>query len=431
MQDTDMYFQGRKINLPSQVGIRKYKKSVLVVFFLLYLFDSRSASALSFQTQFSLLTLAPGEELYSSFGHSAIRVHDPVTGLDKVYNYGTFDFNEPGFYTKFVRGKLNYRLSVSDLNYMLWEAQTQNRQLTEQVLNLSEDQKQRLYEFLETNALPENRNYLYDFFFDNCSTRIRDALQTACGKSLQFRLQLPEPRTFRQLLDKYLVHKSWADFGMDLGQGARSDRLASGYEAMFLPEYLLKGFDSATLLRQNQAVPFVLETKILYQAQLVSTEQGFFTPAVMLWLLFIIVAYFTYRNLVQKHWNRRLDGLLFGLTGILGLVIAFLWFGTDHRVTVNNWNLLWALPLHLPVAFLIVRSTLNTWLKYYFLVCGMLNLLLLLSWQTIPQELDAELIPWVLMLGLRAFFLFIYLNRATNRAESSVVQAVRRPGVRL
>ena len=130
---------------------------------------------LSDRSVVSLLTCSPGTELYSIFGHCAIRIHDPVNEIDKIYNYGTFDFDSPNFYMEFIKGKLFYFLSVSNFTFFKTTYIRMNRSIYEQVVDLSMDQRQSLYQYLENNHLPENRYYLYDFFFDNCATRIRDA----------------------------------------------------------------------------------------------------------------------------------------------------------------------------------------------------------------------------------------------------------------
>lgn len=198
---------------------------VRLIFLLLFSF-SAFAQTLSPSSRISLLTISPGEELYSTFGHSAIRVWDPALGIDVNYNYGSFDFNAPGFYLKFVRGYLDYMITSHPayLEFEYWNRE--NRKITEQVLNLSLAQRQRVYEFLENNLKPENKNYRYKFFTDNCSTRLRDVLQIAAGDSLVFNQALNADSTYRQWIDKYAHEngKSWADFGMDLAIGADSDK---------------------------------------------------------------------------------------------------------------------------------------------------------------------------------------------------------------
>src|SRR5690606_22569898 len=154
-------------------------KKTKFLFFLLFmpLLVLGQSVKLSPRAEISIITCGPGEELYSSFGHSAFRVKDPALKLDFAYNYGTFDFNKPNFYIKFAQGKLLYELSVSYFEDFVYNYKIEGRWVKEQVLNLSQDEKNQLFNFLNINAQPENKEYLYDFFFDNCSTKIRDVLE--------------------------------------------------------------------------------------------------------------------------------------------------------------------------------------------------------------------------------------------------------------
>ena len=157
-------------------------RHLLWLFTTCYPLFTANAQSLSPTGKISLLTVSPGDELYSAFGHSALWVFDYERGIDRVYNYGTFDFRTEGFYVKFVQGTLPYTLSVSSSYNILEGSRQSNRSVTEQELNLSATQKEKLFLFLETNYLPENRQYFYKFFYDNCSTRLRDALKAACGE---------------------------------------------------------------------------------------------------------------------------------------------------------------------------------------------------------------------------------------------------------
>ncbi len=395
---------------------RNLKLLLLLTLYPGWLFAQTITTTLSPAAQISLLTLSPGEELYSTFGHSAIRITDPLNGLDKVYNYGTFDFGEPGFYVKFVRGKLNYRLSTAPFTHMYWEAQQQNRSLIEQVLVLSAAQKQQLFTFVEWNALPENRDYRYDFFYDNCSTRIRDVLKRICGNSLEFNLKLDKTYTFRQLLDIYLDDKYWADFGMDIGQGTPSDRIATPYQSMFLPDFLMEGFDSATLLQNGKPIRLVDQTKTLFEATPVPVQSTIFRPVLITSLLLgltLIVTFFDFKRKRKTGW---LDIVLFGSTTTLGLLLLFLWVGTDHSVTKNNWNLLWAFPGH---CLLLGISRKKVIAAGYWLTFSIVLAVLLVCLPWLPQEIDGELIPLILALGIRALFLYYY-------TRSSVKQPKRR-----
>ncbi len=157
---------------------------------------------LSEDAEFSLITCSPGDEIYNLFGHSAIRLRDPNLRLDFVYNFGTFDFSTPNFVLRFIQRKLMYSLSKSSYNPFLRVYVYENRAVSEQKLLINREQKQNLFIYLEKNYLPQNREYLYDFFYDNCASRIRDAFEKGIDKVI-----IPEKKskkTFRAFLKEYL-----------------------------------------------------------------------------------------------------------------------------------------------------------------------------------------------------------------------------------
>jgi hypothetical protein len=387
----------------------KKSKSLLILIFSLF-FSGNGYAYLSPKAKISLITVSPGSDLYNTFGHSAFWVYDSLNNIDRVYNYGTFNFSDPNFYMKFTRGKLDYMLSVSEMQYLLLGAYEENRSVIEQVLNLSWQQKENLFIFLEKNYLPENRYYKYDFFYDNCSTRLRDALKAVCGDSLQFTLVSVEPLSFRQLINIYLTDKKFQDLGMDIGLGAPADRIASPWNEMFLPEFLMNAFAQASL----KNTPLVGQTSVLYKASAVKESGSFFTPAALLWFILVAGVLVTLKNFRKTTDKFSGDALLFFFTGLLGFLLLFLWFATDHKVTVNNWDLWWALPLHVPVALMLLKKWKPRFLAWYFLIYGSSLLVLLLSWSVIPEELNTAIIPVLLFLSLRSGYLFYKFKFYTN-----------------
>ena len=268
------------------------------LFFVLTFFSITTTFAqfrtLSPQAKASLVTIGPGDELYSGFGHSVLWIYDPVSGLDNAYNYGTFSFAEGNFYVKFLRGTLPYTLSVAPLMQQTPYWQAENRSIKEQILNLSPSQKQKLYDVLETNYLPQNRKYQYKFFYDNCSTRMVDVLKAAVGDSLQFPGYTKDTLSFRQWIDRYAYkQKPWSDFGMDLAIGAPSDDIATPAQATFLPDNLSSAFDDSKIKVGNQTLPLVASTRDLFVAAPV-VSSGWLTPKVFFWALALLVLAYTY-----------------------------------------------------------------------------------------------------------------------------------------
>ncbi|MEM9984176.1 MAG: DUF4105 domain-containing protein, partial [Bacteroidota bacterium] len=201
--------------------------------------SSLTSKTLSNRAEISLMTIAPGAELYSAFGHTAIWVSDPLSGVNTMYNYGTFDFKPDSltqFYLNFTQGRLNYRLDTESYRQFDYVYHYFKRSYFAQVLDLTQDQKQAVYDFLETNYLPANRYYLYEFFYDNCATRVRDLFQEVLGDSLTYvGAQASMGMSFRDLLHQYLGDRRWPQFGIDLALGAVVDRDITPWESMFLP----------------------------------------------------------------------------------------------------------------------------------------------------------------------------------------------------
>ena len=350
----------------------------------------------------SLLTCAPGQELYSTFGHTAIRVTNGAAGTDEVYNYGTFEFS-PDFYYQFVKGKLLYALSVEDFRNFVLQYQYESRSIQEQVLLLNCGQKQRLYEALQANALPANRFYRYDFLFDNCTTRAGDIIASNSGGRVQYRpLFSNEQPTFRHLIYTYLNRgrQDWSKLGIDLLLGARLDRQATNREAMFLPDNLLKAMDTATVNGQ----PLVQEETVLLDVPAVAAESYLITPVVLFTALLLMVGMVSF---VKRPWAARVlrlfDFFLFFVLGCTGVLLLFMWFGTDHQLCANNYNLLWALPTHLAASFFLLRKSERV--RWYFTANFFLAVLLLAAWAFLPQQLNSSLIPLILVIVLRSYLL--------------------------
>ncbi|MGV3589442.1 MAG: DUF4105 domain-containing protein [Adhaeribacter sp.] len=391
----------------------------LIFCFFLSIVNPAKALDLSPQAQISLITVSPGEELYSMYGHSAIRVYDPALALDIVFNYGTFDFNTPNFYVKFIRGKLPYQLSMNYYENLKQGAIQENRSVYEQVFNLSSAEKQKVFALLETNYLPQNRAYFYDFFYDNCATRIRDVFMNGIGNNLDFKHKpQPEAPTFRQLVDIYQRPHPWVDLGIDLLMGLPADKLATPLQQMFLPDFLMEGFQPAQVSSfvrpvqaNNQAGnpagarPLVNQVQQVYKATAPPAIPTKFTPNIFFWILCTIVAFITFWQIRNKTASYSLDVLLFSLAGLLGILLTFLWFGTDHQTFGNNLNILWAFPLHLPLAFMLLRRQLSPFVKNYFLVFSILLVLIALIWKIFPQDFHPAVLPIVIMLALRAWYI--------------------------
>jgi hypothetical protein len=355
----------------------------------------------------SLLTADPGTELYSSFGHSAIRLREiGPDGRDLVFNFGTFDFDTPNFYGKFATGKLNYMLSVVPYDRFIIEYDYYKRGLREQVLDLNQEQKDFLLQHLDAQYAPERRFYKYDFFYNNCATKIRDAFDIAMGEQLVWSDSVAEEKTFRNLIDEFVLPLPWADFGIDLALGAVIDRPATELEKQFLPTYMEQAFANATILENGVSRPLVKQSRVLLEYPKENAKQSLLNPSMVFWLLTLVFAALTLYGFKKGKLMKGLDVALFGSVGILGLVVAFLWFFTDHSATAWNWNILWAFPGHLVLVWGLVARPNATWISSYLLFVMGATVMTLLFWIFGMQSFSPALIPILLLLLLRANFLF-------------------------
>ena len=365
---------------------------------------AQPAERLSDRASVSLLTMRPGDEVYSVFGHSAFRITDPSLGLDRTYNFGTFDFDQPFFVVRFARGQLDYILDAVPYAYELSKYRYLRRPVIEQRLAFPPEAVRALYRMLETNRLPENRAYRYDFFFDNCSTRLLATLDKALTEAGYPPITLantPRDKTFRELLQPYLDAHPLTDLGTDLGLGLPTDRVATPREATFLPDGLMYALDRATI----DGHPLVRETRTAVAVPGYHIERDVVRwPQWLAALAFLLGSVATVRG--RRRGASRLgrlgDTLLFGLAGIAGIVLSFLWLGTQHTVTGPNLNVLWAWPSHLIAAWWLRKPMLSLGVQRYLIVAGVATLVTALAWPFLPQVLPGPVYPVVLLLALRA-----------------------------
>lgn len=366
---------------------------------------------LSPRAAISIITMGPSqEELYSAFGHSGIRVYDSLNNIDLFFNYGVFNFDQPNFYLNFTRGHLLY--SVDYYPYAAFRDYyiEQKRFIHEQILNLSLQQAQQVFDFLAWNILPENKDYLYDYFYNNCATQVRDVFKRVLKSEVHFDSSFIQTHyTIRQLTDLYLAQQPWGDLGIDICLGLPMDKTARPYEYMFLPDYIESSFDHAT--NQMLKLPMVKIKKSVYEPPVEKISFQWFHPWIVFGIVLMLVSaltYFDWRHAKASTW---LDVVLFFVCGAIGLLLLLLWAATDHRAAANNFNLLWALPTHFFLVFFLLKKEIPKWLRYYFAATTIICALLLGFWFLLPQALNVFLLPVVGMLLIRSVFNFLHLQK--------------------
>lgn len=382
--------------------------------FIIFLFGICSSFAfqpqLSDKASVSVLTIGPGESLNDAFGHNAFRIQDRALGIDVVYGYGEYDFDAPNFYLKFAQGKLNYLISRHNFLDIYNHYVRYNRTIKEQVLNLSAEERQGLIDYLENNYKPENRRYLYDFFYDNCATRIRDVAEIVTKNDITFKTaENFEPKTFRTLIHDHVGLNTWGSFGIDIALGAVIDRDASAEQHMFLPKYIHTFFAHAKI---NETTNLVERSTTLYEKKDTESPSNFlWSPLMIVGLISVLILFFTYKDYKSNSRNKYLDIVLFGLTGSIGVLLLLLWFATDHTATAQNYNVLWAVPLNIFVIAQVFKNQVKNWFKSYLKFLMIMLCLMTLHWLIGVQVFSIGLIPLMMALFIRYAYLVRFYNQ--------------------
>lgn len=393
------------------------KTRIILTLLLLYIGISGS-SVLAHPTatpkdsiRLSLLTCGPGQEIYTLFGHTAIRYEQPSRGIDVVFNYGVFDFNTPNFALRFALGQTDYLLAATPTRYFLSEYQYSEREVWQQTLNLTAAEKQRLVDSLLHNYRPENRMYRYNFFYDNCATRPRDRIEQAVQGSICYAdsMNTPTRQSYRDVVHHYTEGHPWSRLGMDFAIGSASDRPITRRQMMFAPLHLMQYMAHATVTDSlGRSRPLVSHTSQLVKVPHPGGQQGrdedssLPSPQLLAWLLMVLAGIATILSWLKGRTLWALDIALFGAYGVAGCVLCFMVLFSQHPTISPNYLLLLFHPLHLLLLpWLICRERKHRLCPYH-----LLNLLILIFFITplgiIPQNFNPVVLPLALCLLLRS-----------------------------
>jgi hypothetical protein len=349
------------------------------VIILLLIIAPETGYCLTENSKVSILTSEPGRDLYTIFGHSAIRITDVSLNIDRVYNFGTFDFSSSFFYLKFLKGNLDYFLSIDDYGNFLSNSKLEKRKVYEQILNLNFNERLRLFNRLESQYKSDDRYYKYDFFYDNCATRVRDAIFNAKTDPIVYDTNSYCCQTFRQLLKPYIFKYYWIDFVVNISLGNKADKAARPNEFMFLPFYIKN---------MLQDVRIVDESGIVADAP-VSNKTRFNYSHVTVWLgalLIILLSFIT-------KYRKAIFYVFVSLVGLIGLILITVSLVFDIPAFSSNFNIIWTIPSLLVV--LIRNKQINDVIKLLYI-----SLLISMSifWIMLPQGFSITFIPWIMTL---------------------------------
>ncbi|GHV64183.1 membrane protein [Bacteroidia bacterium] len=383
------------------------KKSLLVTMFTVCSIAS-TLVARSIQSELTLtknariyvLTCSSGAELYSVFGHSAVRIvdRDNVLGVvDYVFNWGTFDFGTEHFYLKYAQGLLPYQLSVSSYEYFLNSYMLDNRAVFSQELHLDPFDRQKLADAILENYKPENRTYLYNFLFDNCSSRIRDIINNSHSETIVW--NGPElDKSFWNLLDECLMRLPWVKWGIHTILGQGGTQKATPYQYMFLPDYLMAGLSTATV----EGLPLVGDITTVVKVENDEINHHWYFSPFFVFTLVVLILIGSMQTFKSEKLLRSVAIPMFLISGLLGCLMVFLGYFTQHPITAPNLNLIWANPVNLAVLpFLFRKKISKVVTKYYFKFYIAILLIGIPIWFTsMPATPIESLLIIVLMLYL-------------------------------
>lgn len=387
--------------------------SILLLFVgLVQLIQSQSGYSAQFpilsdSSQISLLTNTPlNREVYALFGHTAIRVKDKSQGIDYVFNYGLFDFSAPNFIYRFIKGETDYRVDGFDFKYYIPEYKERGVGITEQILNLSLEEKQKIFDALFVNIQPENKVYRYNFLYDNCSTRPRDIIANNIDGTIQY-TPTNKDQTYRDLIHECVGIQPWTQFGIDLIIGADADKVITDRQKDFLPAYLMHAYDGATIKSKDDTVRNLVayEAVILEPASPVFSSIRITDKPLLIGIIFLSIMVLVSFVLYKKNviiLSKIIDTLLFITYGLAGCVIFFLMFFSIHPCVSPNWNIVWLNPLQIIVALLFFVKSFSKYIYCYHFINFVAMTIFLLAWGLIPQQMAVAFIPFILLIWLRS-----------------------------
>ncbi|MDE6652335.1 MAG: DUF4105 domain-containing protein [Paramuribaculum sp.] len=368
-------------------------------------------------TVVSLLTCAPGKDIYELEGHTALRIRE--NGNDYVVNWGLFDFNAPNFVYRFVKGETDYMCGAMPTELFLQHYRHSGRQVTEQTLNLTPDETSKIIAAVSNNLLPLNRVYRYNYVKDNCATRPLAIIEASLSDSLRL---ADAPRnitgknpTFRSIMRSYHRNYPWYQFGIDLALGSGIDYPLSNRETTFAPDLLMRQMQNTTAGSRK----LISGNNILFQSPDAtdSPTPWYLTPLAIFSLIFALALLITLFDLRRRSVSKWFDAILFAAFGLIGCLLTFLVFISSHEATSPNYLLLWLNPLCLLVPLLIWIRRCAGFLIWYQIVNFAAICVMIILMPIMNQSLNLAFIPlWACDL-LRAWS-YIHITKCERKRKN-------------
>lgn len=371
----------------------------------------------------SLITCYPGPLVYELYGHTAIRVKSDYGDL--AYNFGMFSFNKPNFMYTFVKGETDYMLGYTpfdgDRYYnFINEYRYRGSRIVEQELNISNEKAVQLWKRLHILSLPENREYRYNYVLDNCATRPRDMIESLVG-GLKYPVPADTTLSFRDIMAAHSPNYPWYQFGIDLALGSGIDYTVTTRQQQFAPVLLMEAMAKATYTDENgKETPIVSKTNIINEGTgnaILPPTPWYLSPLFIALILMIAIGYASYRDIKRGKVSKWIDCIWFTATGLLGSLITFLVFASEHEATSPNYLIFWLNPLCFIASLLIWIKSLRKWVVYYHFINFAVVLILFAFWWAIPQCANTAIFPMVAITLMRSATNIITLRNAKKKTD--------------
>ena len=371
--------------------------------------------SISDSAKFYLVTCAPGDAVYERFGHSGIRVYDSVKGIDEVFHWGLFSFDTPNFIGRFIAGNTDYEMGVYTTKFFMPQYVERGSSVYAQELDLTTEQKQELYAKLWDNYRPENRKYRYNFIFDNCATRPYQLIISAYDYKVTSNTQ-QEKITYRDIINKYVPIGSPFNTGINLIIGSRADKLITTKESVSFPMYTMSALSQTHYITHDGTTkPIVLAHDEMYHAPYKDFQTNslvFYSWIIVPLILSAICIAYTRK---KRRYLPYLSQIILFVSGLIGIIISYLWFFSHHPLVNDNMNLLWCNPLNIILAILlfvhkkpIVRTIKVALSTLSLILCIAFLIILIADVQTsTPQILSI----WALIVVVNATIIYTYKSK--------------------
>ncbi len=351
----------------------------------------------------SLLTCSPGTEIYQYYGHTALLVRDSRLGCDIVFNYGLFDFKAPFFLWRFLLGHTDYMCGACSLEDFVRAYSQRGTGIREDVLDLTPEESSRLYGALKENCLPENAVYRYNFFYDNCATRVRDQIEKCLNGKLKYSLPVREV-SLRDIVHEYSKEYKWSEFGQDLLLGMEADKPAKREFQEFAPMLLEEDLRTSVVEdSQGNVRPLVSQSRMMIPDERVVKQAGFpVSPLLSCLILLLVFVLVSVWDVYRKRPTWVFDAVVMLVHGLAGLLVAFMFFFSAHPTVGSNWQILLLNPLPLVFLYWVIRKERKNERSLYHAVGRIYFFLFICLTYIIPQYISSEVLILALCLLVRS-----------------------------